>query len=64
MREPLQGGWKRCPVCGKPIEAPVRDTKIDYYGLTRYRRCEECGIIFVTTEKISHTTEWKGREAY
>lgn len=29
MREPLQGGWKRCPVCGKEFH-------VDQPGMWKY----------------------------
>ena len=43
-----------CPGCKKVIHSKVRDTEPCYNGYKRYRSCEECGIVFVTMEKVSY----------
>lgn len=42
-----------CPVCGEKVGGPVRDTEPRYNGFFRYRECENCGVVFVTEEKIT-----------
>ena len=51
-----------CPNCGKSITAPVIDTATYYNGYKRYRACEECGVTFVTLEKVSHITRGSDNE--
>ena len=43
-----------CPSCREKVCTRVIDTKVEYYGFDRYRRCENCDAVFVTTEKIDH----------
>ena len=48
-----------CPACNKEIFAYVTDTEIDYRGCKRYRKCEECGVSFVTLERIVNVSNAK-----
>ena len=52
-----------CPGCNEEICAPVTDMKPGYIGsgVWRYRKCEKCGVVFVTTEKVWYITKRKGR---
>ena len=43
-----------CPACGRYIYSKVKDTEPYYNGYKRYRTCEECGIVFVTMEKVAY----------
>lgn len=52
----------KCPACKEDIKAPVIDTYPMYYGFMRYRKCEKCNTVFVTTETVNRITHRKGRE--
>ena len=43
-----------CPKCGKSIAGRVTDSDPWYAGIKRYRVCEECGVRFVTVEKVAY----------
>ena len=42
----------KCPGCHEYILAHITDTRIGDDGIHRWRRCEICGVAFVTAEKI------------
>ena len=52
----------KCPSCNGYIKAQVIDTSVESDGFKRYRKCEKCGIVFVTMENICYMTKRKGRE--
>jgi len=41
-----------CPSCKEYIFGHVTDTRAGDDGLYRWRRCEECGVTFVTAERF------------
>lgn len=52
-----------CPKCGEEIGAHVIDTLPFFGGFRRWRKCEECGVVFVTSEKISYISRTRGGTA-
>ena len=51
-----------CPACKAWIGASVIDAKPIHSGFRRYRQCDECGIVFVTMEKIDHISRGSRNE--
>lgn len=43
----------KCPNCGRYIRGAVRETRNEFEGVLRRRKCEECGIIIETLETIT-----------
>jgi transcriptional regulator NrdR family protein len=43
----------KCPNCGSYVRAPVKETRNEFGGVFRRRRCEQCKIIIETLEQIT-----------
>ena len=53
----------KCPNCSGYIRAPVKETRNEYGGIFRRRRCEKCGVIIETLEQMTsyHALNSSGR---
>lgn len=52
-----------CPACYDRCKGQISWGIMKYNGFTRYRKCEKCGITFVTLETIRGISRKSRKEA-